>query len=482
MTIPEHQKRMINRLLPGKVAYTDEFIKGMEEFIKFACSQPKYLSEKVIRCPCKICKNMKHFTPDEVNVHIFKKGFAPGYWYWTSHGEEAPSINLNEHVHSSASTSHRGCSFDMSSSSQTNILAEVTEHVLLVLRLSSDEFQVLLVLRLPSDQFQVLLVLRLPSITVGGLKLRVIPVAVVRLKNEFERKKQEKLAVQSASAMDGETNSASQLTHFNINLKEIDEMIKSQVDASNTDLYSQLQTERKKNKRMRKELHLLMKHVYNKSSSNNERPSQEDYQAYEDESYDDSDDVNGSDNPDNVNESDFDPDVALITLPTWLRSSGLLAYVSAGGVLGLVQSMVLVSKRKVLFVCFILSTTTYGSMATMGCTFGYYRVYIVTMPLLPQDRQEACISGSCVYWGDFSFDSSVAVSGTYISLKNIISYVSSAVLHEDIVNLRDFIERLMIEEDQTVLYMDQIEKLKLELTFLSACLQLCYYISDGFTA
>ncbi|PHT82062.1 hypothetical protein T459_15077 [Capsicum annuum] len=388
MTIPEHQKRMINRLLPGKVAYTDEFIKGMEEFIKFACSQPKYLSEKVIRCPCKICKNMKHFTPDEVNVHIFKKGFAPGYWYWTSHGEEAPSINLNEHVHSSASTSHRGCSFDMSSSSQTNILAEVTEHVLLVLRLSSDEFQVLLVLRLPSDQFQVLLVLRLPSITVGGLKLRVIPVAVVRLKNEFERKKQEKLAVQSASAMDGETNSASQLTQL-----KIDEMIKSQVDASNTDLYSQLQTERKKNKRMRKELHLLMKHVYNKSSSNNERPSQEDYQAYEDESYDDSDDVNGSDNPDNVNESDFDPD-------------GLLAYVSAGGVLGLVQSMVLVSKRK----------------------------------------------------------------------------VSSAVLHEDIVNLRDFIERLMIEEDQTVLYMDQIEKLKLELTFLSACLQLCYYISDGFTA
>ncbi|PHT48997.1 hypothetical protein CQW23_13205 [Capsicum baccatum] len=30
--------------------------------------------------------------------------------------------------------------------------------------------------------------------------------------------------------------------------------------------------------------------------------------------------------------------------------------------------------------------------------------------------------------------------------------------------------------------MDQIAKLKLELTFLSACLQLCYYISDGFNA
>ncbi|KAM3198941.1 hypothetical protein P3L10_034328 [Capsicum annuum] len=50
------------------------------------------------------------------------------------------------------------------------------------------------------------------------------------------------------------------------------------------------------------------------------------------------------------------------------------------------------------------------------------------------------------------------------------SSVSSALLREDIVNLHDFIERLKIEQDQTVL-----EKL----IFLLACLQLCYYISDG---
>ncbi|PHU18077.1 hypothetical protein BC332_13772 [Capsicum chinense] len=59
--------------------------------------------------------------------------------------------------------------------------------------------------------------------------------------------------------------------------------------------------------------------------------------------------------------------------------------------------------------------------------------------------------------------------------------VLSDVLREDIVNLLDFIEMLN-NEDQTVLDMDQIEKLKLELTFLSACLQLCYYISDGSNA
>ncbi|KAM3238243.1 hypothetical protein P3L10_013273 [Capsicum annuum] len=161
--------------------------------------------------------------------------------------------------------------------------------------------------------------------------------------NEFERKKQEILAAQSALAVDGETNSTSeptQLSEMDIWVqsvggkkkervkglgslgrsvkatnsststltKEIDEMIKSQVDASNAHLYAQLQNEQKKNKRMRKELHLLMNHVYNKSFSNDQRLCQEDYQAYEDESDDDSDDVNGSDNPDNVNESDSDFD------------------------------------------------------------------------------------------------------------------------------------------------------------------------------
>nr|XP_019069358.2 putative late blight resistance protein homolog R1A-3 isoform X2 [Solanum lycopersicum] len=47
------------------------------------------------------------------------------------------------------------------------------------------------------------------------------------------------------------------------------------------------------------------------------------------------------------------------------------------------------------------------------------------------------------------------------------SLVSSALLHKDIVDLKDFVERLKNEQDQ-------VEELK----FLLACLQLCYYISD----
>ncbi|KAF3661719.1 putative suppressor protein SRP40-like isoform X2 [Capsicum annuum] len=104
--------------------------------------------------------------------------------------------------------------------------------------------------------------------------------------------------------------------------KEIDKMIKSQVDALNVDLYAQLQNkQKKKNKGMRKKLDLLMKHVYNKSSSNDERPSQEDNQAYEDESDNDSDDVNESDNHDNINESDSDPDVG-----SFIEDSGCIEF------------------------------------------------------------------------------------------------------------------------------------------------------------
>ncbi|XP_075083867.1 putative late blight resistance protein homolog R1A-3 [Nicotiana tabacum] len=62
------------------------------------------------------------------------------------------------------------------------------------------------------------------------------------------------------------------------------------------------------------------------------------------------------------------------------------------------------------------------------------------------------------------------------------SSVSSYVLRKDIFNLLDFIERLKNGRDQIALDMDQIEKLKLELTFMSTFLQLSCSNLDGFNA
>ncbi|XP_038693762.1 uncharacterized protein LOC119991488 [Tripterygium wilfordii] len=94
MDILEHRNWMYNRLLPGRKGITDNFLLGVEEFISFACQHPIFLSEGKLRCPCSKHKNQRYLTPDEVKVDLYRKGFTPNYWYWTSHGEEEPQIDV----------------------------------------------------------------------------------------------------------------------------------------------------------------------------------------------------------------------------------------------------------------------------------------------------------------------------------------------------------------------------------------------------
>ena len=102
MNIRQYRSWMYNRLLSGQKGYTDEFLNGVEEFVSFACQQANSSNGK-IRCPCSKCKNLKYLNPDEVRVHLYKKGFIPNYWYWTCHGENDP--DLCEVFNSQSSTS-----------------------------------------------------------------------------------------------------------------------------------------------------------------------------------------------------------------------------------------------------------------------------------------------------------------------------------------------------------------------------------------
>ena len=69
-----------------------------------------YLREKVYRCPCAKCENTKFLSPEEVKVHLYKKGFTSGYWYWTSHGElqppEGEEVNMHHSPPSISSENH----------------------------------------------------------------------------------------------------------------------------------------------------------------------------------------------------------------------------------------------------------------------------------------------------------------------------------------------------------------------------------------
>ncbi|QCD88608.1 somatic embryogenesis receptor kinase 1 [Vigna unguiculata] len=75
-----HREWMYNRLLPGREAYTNEFLSGLEEFMAFACRQPN-LSEGKIRCPCKECKN-------ENGASLHTGGSIPHRLHWKRMKEE----------------------------------------------------------------------------------------------------------------------------------------------------------------------------------------------------------------------------------------------------------------------------------------------------------------------------------------------------------------------------------------------------------
>ena len=77
--------------MSNRRSYNEAFLKGIDEFVSYAC-QERNLSNGKIRCPCSKCKTLKFFHFEEVKVHPFKKGFIPGYWYWTCHGESDPNI------------------------------------------------------------------------------------------------------------------------------------------------------------------------------------------------------------------------------------------------------------------------------------------------------------------------------------------------------------------------------------------------------
>ena len=84
---------MYKRLNKGKMGYVEEFLEGLEIFLTFASQQPNLESEGKIRCPCKKCKNKQILPVPTVRAHILRRGFIDDYYYWTCHGEEAPSIN-----------------------------------------------------------------------------------------------------------------------------------------------------------------------------------------------------------------------------------------------------------------------------------------------------------------------------------------------------------------------------------------------------
>ncbi|KAH6783195.1 hypothetical protein C2S52_008154 [Perilla frutescens var. hirtella] len=71
----------------------EEFLRGLNSFIKFACSQPRFMSGDQIRCPCrKLCKNKAFKDVKTVRAHLLRHGFKFNYEVWTCHGERSAFV------------------------------------------------------------------------------------------------------------------------------------------------------------------------------------------------------------------------------------------------------------------------------------------------------------------------------------------------------------------------------------------------------
>ncbi|XP_073525456.1 uncharacterized protein [Phyllobates terribilis] len=79
---------------------TTQYLSGVEEFIRCALSHQRSTKAEKIYCPCRDCKNIRRLDDiDEIEDHLFRRGFKEDYHVWFWHGEkipDRPSTSVNE--------------------------------------------------------------------------------------------------------------------------------------------------------------------------------------------------------------------------------------------------------------------------------------------------------------------------------------------------------------------------------------------------
>ncbi|XP_021742719.1 uncharacterized protein LOC110708800 [Chenopodium quinoa] len=73
-----------------------EFLKGVDEFLKYLEDHPESSNPNEVRCPCFKCKNKRLWDPDTVKLHLYRSGFLPNYYEWMCHGEGFPGTRRRE--------------------------------------------------------------------------------------------------------------------------------------------------------------------------------------------------------------------------------------------------------------------------------------------------------------------------------------------------------------------------------------------------
>ncbi|XP_056694668.1 uncharacterized protein [Spinacia oleracea] len=79
---------------------TVEYLSGVEEFLRCALAHQRNTKAAKIYCPCRDCNNVRRLGDiDEIEDHLFRRGFKQDYHVWFWHGEkilDRPSSSVNE--------------------------------------------------------------------------------------------------------------------------------------------------------------------------------------------------------------------------------------------------------------------------------------------------------------------------------------------------------------------------------------------------
>ncbi|XP_070043436.1 uncharacterized protein [Nicotiana tomentosiformis] len=86
------RRGMYNRNHPNRGGLKEEFVEGVKGFIAYAKTLSEFCNEGTIRCPCAKCNCIKLLIPEDVKVHLYRKGFRENYYVWTVHGENYSNL------------------------------------------------------------------------------------------------------------------------------------------------------------------------------------------------------------------------------------------------------------------------------------------------------------------------------------------------------------------------------------------------------
>ena len=68
-------------------AHSQEWGRIANDFVKQAFAG----GARVVKCPCRICRNFAFLFKDDIEIHLCKNGFMPNYLVWREHGEVMPA-------------------------------------------------------------------------------------------------------------------------------------------------------------------------------------------------------------------------------------------------------------------------------------------------------------------------------------------------------------------------------------------------------